>query len=82
MNKLTSQMQNSNLYYRFKDLKSGNMSYLTSERNVSLIDNVPTQKTNLNLTSSQNNLNSLIKNNLTNNIANSSKSLFLNSALN
>jgi len=82
MNKLTSQMQNSNLYYRFKDLKSGNMSYLTNERNVRLIDNVPTQKTNLNLTSSQNNLNSLIRNNLTSNISNSSKSLFLNSALN
>jgi hypothetical protein len=79
---MTSKVQNNSLYYRFKDLKSSNLSYLTGEKNVRLIDNVPTQKTNINLSTSQNNLNSLIANNIVGNISNSSKYLFLNSSLN
>lgn len=79
---LTSKIQNNNLSYRFKDLKSGNMSYLTGERNVRLVDNVPTRKTNTNLTPTQNNLNALIYNNISNNISNASENLFLNSSLN
>jgi len=79
---LTSKIQNNNLSYRFKDLKSGNLSYLTGERNVRLVDNVPTRKTNTNLTSTQNNLNALIQNNISNTISNASENLFLNSSLN
>jgi len=57
------------------------MSYLTGEKNVRLINNVPSRKTNINLTSTQNNLNALIQNNLSSNISNASKSLFNNSGL-
>ena len=82
LNNLTSKIQNNTLSYRFKDLKSSNLSYLTGERNVRLVDNIPTRKTNINLTSTQNNLNALIQNNISNNIHNAAENLFLNSSIN
>jgi hypothetical protein len=82
LNNVSHFLQNFNLSYRFKDLKSGNLSFLPDERNSRLVDSVNTRKTNLNYSSSQNNLNELIESNVKKSLGNSQSNLFLSANLN
>jgi hypothetical protein len=81
LNNVSSFIQNFNLSYRFKDLKSGNLGLLPDERNSRLVDLVNTRKTNLNYLDSQNNLNELLQTNLKTSIGNKQTNLFLNSSI-
>jgi hypothetical protein len=82
LNNLTSYLQNKNLTYRFRDVKSNNLSFLANEKNIRLVDNVSLKKSNHNLTTSQNNLDELISSNITKNINNNLIGLYSNSNLN
>lgn len=67
---------NEDLSYRFKDLKSSNQQLLTSDRNTRLINGLAPSKTLLNFNDKGSNLNSLIYNNVSESLGNTSTSLF------
>jgi len=62
---------NNSLYYKFKDLKSSSLQFLSSERNLRLLNNVTSTKTNVNYTSGTNDVLSLNNTNLNPTITNS-----------
>jgi hypothetical protein len=82
LNNLTSFIQNNNLVYRFKNIKSNNLSYLSNEKNTRLIDNIFLKKLNPNLSHTENTTDSLIKNTLVNSSGNSYLDMYLNSSIN
>jgi hypothetical protein len=82
LNNLTSFIQNNNLVYRFKNIRSNNLSYLSNEKNTRLIDNIFLKKLNPNLSPSENTTDSLVKNTLVNSSGNSYLDMYLNSSIN
>jgi hypothetical protein len=72
---------NSNIPYRFIDLKSSNQSILSQDRNVRLLNELNPSKMNLNLASSDNNLNAIINTNLNNTLSSSEVNMGSNSNL-
>jgi hypothetical protein len=73
---------NNNLVYRFKNIKSNNLSYLSNEKNTRLIDNIFLKKLNPNLSHTENTTDSLIKYTLVNSSGNSYLDMYLNSSIN
>jgi hypothetical protein len=82
LNNLTSFIQNNNLVYRFKNIKSNNLSYLSNEKNTRLVDNIFLKKLNPNLSPSENTTDSIVKNTLVNSSGNSYLDMYLNSSIN
>jgi hypothetical protein len=82
LNNMTSFIQNNNLAYRFKNIKSNNLSYLSNEKNVRLVDNIFLKKLNQNLSMSENNLDSVIQSTTSTTLGNNYPNLFLNSSTN
>jgi hypothetical protein len=72
----SSKFFNEDLSYRFKDLKSSNQQLLTSDRNSRLIGALSPNKTIFNFSDKGNNLNSLIHQNVTNNLGSSIASIY------
>jgi len=81
LNNLTSDIQNTNLLYRFRDLKSNNLSYLASEKNVRLLNNISAKKFNPNFSTSENNVDSLNMD-IDKTLGSAQGNLYLNSNLN
>jgi len=65
---------------KFKDLKSPNLGFLTSEKNSRLLDKVNATKTNFSLSQHSNNLNSIVANTLLSNQGSNEASLYDNSS--
>jgi hypothetical protein len=65
---------------KFKDLKSPNLSFLSSEKNTRLLDKVNPSKTNFNLSQYSNNLNSVVANTILSNQSSNESSLYDNSS--
>merc|ERR1711968_62413 len=65
---------------KFKDLKSPNLGFLSSEKNTRLLDKVNPSKTNFNLSQHSNNLNSIVANTILNNQSSNESSLYDNSS--
>jgi hypothetical protein len=82
LDNLTSSLQNTNLAYRFKNLKSSNLSYLPNEKNVRLVDNIFLKKSNFNFLTEENNFENITKYNLTNSVINNYENMYFNSNLN
>jgi hypothetical protein len=73
---------NTSSAYRFKDLKSSNLSMLTSERNPRLIENLNPSKSNYNYNTEENNLNNIINNALNKQVSFDQNDFYQNSDLN
>jgi hypothetical protein len=65
---------------KFKDLKSPNLGFLSSEKNARLLDKVNPSKTNLSLSQYSNNLNSVVANTILSNQSSNEYSLYDNSS--
>jgi len=81
LNNLTSFIQNNNLVYRFKNIRSNNLSYLSNEKNTRLIDNIFLKKLNPNFSVSENIMDSLIKNVIVTQLGNSYLNVYLHSSI-
>jgi len=77
----SSKLFNLSNVYRFKDLKSSNQQFLTSDRNTRLIQNLNPKSTKLNFTNKDNNLNSIVFKSMLNSLTNPQYNLFTNSSL-
>jgi hypothetical protein len=73
---------NTSSAYRFKDLKSSNLSMLTSERNPRLIENLNPSKSNYNYNTEENNLNNIINQALNKQVSFDQNDFYQNSDLN
>lgn len=80
MTRFSTKFSNESLSFRFKDLKSPGTALLTSERNTRLVDQFASGKTQLNTTSSANNLNAVVENGTMGAVAGLQQNLF-NSAI-
>jgi len=65
---------------KFRDLKSPNLGFLSSEKNTRLLDKVNPTKTNFNLSQHSNNLNSIVANTILSNQSSNESSLYDNSS--
>ena len=81
-NLFSNEVLNTSSAYRFKDLKSSNLSMLTSERNPRLIENLNPSKSNYNYNVEENNLNNIINNALNKQVSFDQNDFYQNSDLN
>jgi heme/copper-type cytochrome/quinol oxidase subunit 2 len=75
-----SELSNESFTNKFKDLKSPNLGFLSSEKNIRLLDKVNATKTNFSLSQHSNNLNSIVANTLLSNQGSNESSLYDNSS--
>ena len=78
----SDELTNDSLSNRFKDLKSGDRSMLTSERNVRLLDNLNPSKFNPNYNVEENNLNNIVNTSLNSTLGTYESQSYNNSSLN
>ena len=76
-----SKFFNEGLAYRFKDLKSSNQQFLTSDRNTRLLNTLSPNKTILNFNEKGNNLNSTVYSSVVNSTSNPQERLFGSASL-
>jgi hypothetical protein len=72
-------LNNLNKSYKFQDLKSNNLSFLSSDKNVRSLEQVAPSKNLLNFMSESNNLLSVSSNSINKNVAPNELNIFLNS---
>ena len=75
LTRFSTKFSNESLSFRFKDLKSPGTALLTSERNTRLVNQFASGKSTPNFSSSENNLNAVVQNSLTNSVSGAQQSL-------
>jgi len=73
---------NTSSSFKFKDMKSGNLSFLSSDKNVRNLDQVSLSKSNINFMSDNNNLSSIISSTINKGASSSELNLYSNSSNN
>lgn len=75
--KMSSCFNNHTLFYKFKDLKSSNFQFLSSERNIRIPDQIKPNTNNFNFSTQNNNFESTLSNVFTNGLVSNFTNLYL-----